>query len=78
MIPLLLLIGLLIGGWYFLSHQNTVDLDEAAISYQMPNGMKNDNPQEIMIPVFNQLKTNHNSNTISVGLVNPGRKSLLF
>lgn len=71
LIPLLLLIGLLIGGWYFLSHQNTVDLDEAAISYQMPNGMKNDNPQEIMIPVFNQLKTNHNSNTISVGLVNP-------
>ena len=32
-----------------------VDLDESAISYQMPNGMKNENSSEIMIPVFSSL-----------------------
>lgn len=68
---LILLIGLLLGGWYFINQKNSVDLDEAAISYQMPNGMSNTNPEEIMIPVFSQLKMYKNSKKIAVGLANP-------
>ena len=54
---LLFLLLLLIGGgtWWLLNRKPKVDLDESAISYQMPNGMKNENSSEIMIPVFSSL-----------------------
>ena len=67
---LLLLLGGLLGGAFLLNNQG-VHLDEAAISYQMPNGMKNENPEEIMIPVFTELTMAKGSKEVTAGLVNP-------
>lgn len=71
LLALLLMIGCLLGGWYWLNRNEGVDLDKSAISYQMPNGMKNENPEEIMMPVFSELKMAKGSDEIAVGLVNP-------
>lgn len=70
---LLFLLLLLIGGgtWWLLNRKPKVDLDESAISYQMPNGMKNENSSEIMIPVFSSLVMQSGSNKVAAGLVNP-------
>ncbi|MBS6210402.1 MAG: hypothetical protein KH359_11705 [Clostridiales bacterium] len=72
-ILLFLVSVLLIGGgiWWILNQGSKVDLDEAAIAYQMPNGMKNENPSEIMIPVFESLTMPTGSNKVEAGLVNP-------
>lgn len=68
---LLLLIPLLLGVKYFVDQGNKIDLDEAAISYQMPNGMKNENPEEIMIPVFGELTMAEGTTEITAGFANP-------
>lgn len=68
---LLLLIPLLLGVKYFVDQDNKIDLDEAAISYQMPNGMKNENPEEIMIPVFGELTMAEGTTEITAGFANP-------
>lgn len=68
---LLLLIPLLFGVKYFIDQNKKVDLDEAAISYQMPNGVKNENPEEIMMPVFGELKMVEGTTEITAGLANP-------
>lgn len=68
---LLLLIPILLGVKYFIDQNNKIDLDEAAISYQMPNGMKNENPEEIMIPVFGELTMVEGTTEITAGFANP-------
>lgn len=73
LLPLILIFALLVGGglWWALNRQPKVDLDEEAIAYQMPNGMKNENPNEIMIPVFSELTMKSGENKVEAGLVNP-------
>ena len=71
-LPFLMALLLLLGGGLWVLNQNPkVDLDDAAISYQMPNGMKNENPSEIMMPVFTELTLPSGSSKVSAGLVNP-------
>ncbi len=73
LLPLILIFALLVGGgiWWALNRQPKVDLDKEAIAYQMPNGMKNENPNEIMIPVFSELTMKTGKNKVEAGLVNP-------
>ncbi|MDO4444189.1 MAG: hypothetical protein Q4C97_01485 [Bacillota bacterium] len=70
---LLLLLAILIGGgtWWFWNRKPKVNLDESTIAYQMPNGLKNENPSEIMIPVFSKLIMQSENNKVTAGLVNP-------
>ena len=70
---LLLLLCILIGGgtWWFSNRKPKVDLDESTIAYQMPNGLKNENSSEIMIPVFSKLIMQSGSNKVTAGLANP-------
>ena len=67
----LLIIGGIIGGIIAVNQNSRSFLDQAAISYQMPNGIKNENPNEIMIPVFTELVRPAGSNKVAAGLVNP-------
>lgn len=69
-LALLILAGI-IGGIVAVNQNTKSFLDTAAISYQMPNGMKNENPNEIMIPVFTELVRPSGSNKVVAGLVNP-------
>lgn len=66
---LLLLIGG--GGWWLWNRKPKVDLEESSIAYQMPNGLKNENASEIMIPVFSNLIMQSGSNKVTAGLANP-------
>lgn len=51
LLPLIILLGL-IGGllWWYFNQNSGPDLDDSAIAYQMPNGLKNEDPSQIMIP----------------------------
>ena len=66
-----MIIGGIIGGIIAVNQNSRSFLDQAAISYQMPNGIKNENPNEIMIPVFTELVRPAGSNKVAAGLVNP-------
>lgn len=72
LIPLLIL--LLVVSVLFLWQNGKEDksfLDEAAIAYQMPNGVKNENPEEIMMPVFSTLYTKKDGSSVEASLANP-------
>ena len=72
LLPLLILAALVAGGilWY-LSQNSGPRLDENAIAYQMPNGMKNEDPSQIMLPGFGTIEMEAGQRTVEAALVNP-------
>lgn len=54
--PLLLILVLVGGGiaWYVIQ-SNGPDLDRSAIAYEMPDGMKNTDPDQLMLPYYNEV-----------------------
>lgn len=72
LLPLLILAALVAGGilWY-LSQNSGPRLDENAIAYQMPNGMKNEDPNQIMLPGFGTIEMEAGQRTVEAALVNP-------
>lgn len=51
---LLILTGAIVAIWYF-TRESGPPLDESAIAYQMPNRLKNEDPNQIMLPGFKTL-----------------------
>ena len=72
LLPLLILAALIGGGiWWYLSLDSGPRLDENAIAYQMPNGMKNEDPSQIMLPGFGIIEMEAGQRTVEAALVNP-------
>lgn len=72
LLPIILLLALMGGGlWWYLSQQGTPDLDESAIAYQMPDGMKNEDPSQIMMPGFGTITMDAGGTTVHAALANP-------
>ena len=72
LLPILILLVLMVGGlWRYLSQQGMPDLDESAIAYQMPDGMKNEDPSQIMMPGFGTITMDAGSTTVHAALANP-------
>lgn len=67
---LLILIGAIVAIWYF-TRESGPPLDESAIAYQMPNGLKNEDPSQIMLPGFRTLTMDAQTGTVEAALVNP-------
>ncbi len=68
------LLALLIGGvvWFSLGRQNVnVDLDNAAIAYQMPDGLKNTDPNKILMPTFGTVNLQAGTRNVNISLLNP-------
>ena len=66
----IILAGAAVAAWYFTS-QSGPPLDKAAIAYQMPNGLKNEDPNQIMLPGFSTLTMNAQTGQVRAALVNP-------
>lgn len=65
-------LALIAGGlWWYLSQRGIPDLDEAAIAYQMPDGVKNEDPNEILMPGFGTITMDAGSTTVHAALANP-------
>lgn len=79
LIPVIMTLLLLVGGgvWY-LMNQNDDFLDEAAISYQMPNGIKNTDPEQITVPVLTDLTWKKGEDTIEAAFANPDGNPCYF
>lgn len=56
LLPILLIMALIGGGvaWYII-RENGPDLDRSAIAYELPDGMKNTNPDELMLPYYDEI-----------------------
>ena len=66
----IILAGAAVAAWYFTS-QSGPPLDKAAIAYQMPNGLRNEDPNQIMLPGFSTLTMNAQTGQVRAALVNP-------
>lgn len=72
LVPILLLCLLAGGGLvFYLMQQGKPQLDKSAIAYQMPNGVKNEDPSQIMLPGFGTIQMQSGSRTVNAALVNP-------
>ena len=67
---LLILAGAILAIWYF-TRESGPPLDESAIAYQMPNGLKNEDPNQIMLPGFKTLTMDAQTGKVQAALVNP-------
>ena len=74
---LIILAGAGVGIWYFTT-QGGPPLDKAAIAYQMPNGLKNEDPNQIMLPGFSTLTMNAQTGQVRAALVNPDGNPCYF
>lgn len=59
------------------AHQDGPNLDKTAIAYQMPNGIKNEDPTRIMMPFFDEITITKNGQG-KVALVNPDGNTCYF
>lgn len=78
--PILLLLLLLAGAALFFFRpwqQDVPGLDQAAIAYQMPNGVKNEDPTQIMMPFFDVIEVS-NQGQGKVALLNPDGNQCYF
>ena len=67
-IPLLLLAaGVLIA----LLYNRGPDLDKNAIAYQLPDGVKNTDPDSILLPGFDVLEMNYATQKVDAAFLNP-------
>lgn len=72
LLPILLLCLIAGGGLFlYMMQQGKPKLDEAAIAYQMPNGIKNEDPSQIMLPGFGTIQMESGSREIYAALANP-------
>lgn len=71
LIPLLLVLAMLggIATWQLMNQGPK--LDEAAIAYQMPNGLKNEDPSQIMLPGYTTMHMDAKTREVNAMLVNP-------
>lgn len=77
-ISLLLIIVLLLGsGWYYIKHQGP-ELDSTAIAYQMPEGLINQDPTQIMIPGYDVIEVDKETMSTEVMLLNPEGNTCYF
>lgn len=61
---------IILGGMFTLNSLHRLKLDSNAIAYQMPDGLKNENPNSIMIPGYEALMMNE-GNVLPISLLNP-------
>lgn len=54
------------------------NLDEHAIAYQLPDGVKNSDPNSILLPGFDVLTMNYETNTVDAALLNPEGNECYF
>lgn len=79
LVPILLLLLLAGAALFFFRpwQQDVPGLDEAAIAYQMPNGVKNEDPDQIMMPFFDEIQVS-NQGQGKVALLNPEGNTCYF
>ena len=72
LLPLLLLLAVITGGlWWYFTLSSVPDLEDSAIAYQMPNGLKNEDPSQIMIPGISGFTLEEGGTRIEHVLYNP-------
>lgn len=67
---LLILIGVIVA-FLYLTRESGPPLDKSAIAYQMPNGLKNEDPSRIMLPGFGTLVMDAQTGEVQAALANP-------
>lgn len=79
LVPILLLLLLAGAALFFFRpwQQDVPGLDQAAIAYQMPNGVKNEDPTQIMMPFFDVIEVS-NQGQGKVALLNPDGNECYF
>ena len=70
LVALFILTGVMVAVWYF-TRESGPPLDKSAIAYQMPNGLKNEDPSRIMLPGFSTLTMDAQTGEVQAALVNP-------
>lgn len=72
LIPLVILLALIAGGlWWYFAQNRGPDLDDSAMAYQMPGGLKNEDPSQIMLPGFGTIDMEAGQRTVHAALSNP-------
>lgn len=61
-----------------LGYKRTSNLDENAIAYQLPNGVKNTDPDAIMLPGHDVLTMNFATQKVTAALLNPEGNTCYF
>ena len=54
------------------------NLDETAVAYQMPGNKKNEDPNSIMLPAFNEIKLAADTKKMHIALANPAGNPCYF
>lgn len=52
---LVVLLGFIGGGFWYLNRDQGPKLDDQAIAYQMPNGIKNKDPEQVLLPGYDTI-----------------------
>lgn len=68
---LLICLALLIGGFFFLKNNNGPVLDKAAIAYEMPGGIVNEDPESISLPGYSIITYRLSEGKVNIPLINP-------
>lgn len=80
-IALLLVLAALIAGGIFLwlmNRQEGPDLEKAAIAYEMPEGLVNQDPESITMPGYSILTLSNSDGMVHVPLLNPEGNTCYF
>lgn len=67
-----------LGGFIFAMRNQEVKLDETAIAYQMPGGIENTDPESIMLPGYDVLEMNAETQMVDIALFNPEGNDCYF
>ncbi|WP_394924322.1 hypothetical protein [uncultured Robinsoniella sp.] len=78
LVTVILVIAAALGGFLFAMRNRGVKLDETAIAYQMPGGIKNTDPESIMLPGYDVLEMNSETQMVDIALFNPEGNDCYF
>ena len=78
LITVILLLLLAAGVLIALLYNRGPDLDKNAIAYQLPDGVKNTDPDSILLPGFDVLEMNYATQKVDAAFLNPEGNECFF
>lgn len=78
LLSVLLLFLMLAGGYTALNYNQGPNLDENAIAYQLPDGVKNTDPNSILLPGYDILEMDSKTQKVDAALLNPEGNECYF
>lgn len=78
LITVILLLLIAAGVFIAFLYNRGPDLDKNAIAYQLPDGVKNTDPDSILLPGFDVLEMDHTTQKVDAALLNPEGNTCFF